>query len=60
MRPGITGLAQVLGWRGPTDTRIKIEQRVANDLYYVSHWSLRRDVAILGRTLFALWGKNAF
>jgi exopolysaccharide biosynthesis polyprenyl glycosylphosphotransferase len=60
MRPGITGLAQVLGWRGPTDTRTKIEQRVANDLYYVSHWSLRRDVAILGRTLFALWGKNAF
>jgi lipopolysaccharide/colanic/teichoic acid biosynthesis glycosyltransferase len=60
MRPGITGLAQVLGWRGPTDTRTKIEQRVANDLYYVSHWSLRGDLVILGRTLFAMWGKNAF
>lgn len=60
MRPGITGLAQVLGWRGPTDTRTKIEQRVANDLYYVSHWSLRRDCVIIGRTLFAMWGKNAF
>jgi exopolysaccharide biosynthesis polyprenyl glycosylphosphotransferase len=60
MRPGITGLAQVLGWRGPTDTRTKIEQRVANDLYYVSHWSLRQDCVIIGRTLFAMWGKNAF
>ncbi len=60
MRPGITGLAQVLGWRGPTDTRTKIEQRVANDLYYVSHWSLRQDLVILGRTIFAIWGKNAF
>jgi exopolysaccharide biosynthesis polyprenyl glycosylphosphotransferase len=60
MRPGITGLAQVLGWRGPTDTRTKIQQRVANDLYYVSHWSLRRDLVILGRTIFAMWGKNAF
>jgi exopolysaccharide biosynthesis polyprenyl glycosylphosphotransferase len=60
MRPGITGLAQVLGWRGPTDTQTKIEQRVANDLYYVSHWSLRGDLVILGRTLFAMWGKNAF
>jgi len=60
MRPGITGLAQVLGWRGPTDTRTKIEQRVANDLYYVSHWSLRGDLVILGRTPFAMWGRNAF
>jgi exopolysaccharide biosynthesis polyprenyl glycosylphosphotransferase len=60
VRPGITGLAQVLGWRGPTDTRIKIEQRIANDLYYVSNWSLTRDFVILGRTLFAMWGKNAF
>jgi exopolysaccharide biosynthesis polyprenyl glycosylphosphotransferase len=60
MRPGITGLAQVLGWRGPTDTRAKIEQRVANDLYYVSHWSLKGDCVIIGRTLFAMWGKNAF
>jgi exopolysaccharide biosynthesis polyprenyl glycosylphosphotransferase len=60
MRPGITGLAQVLGWRGPTDTRTKIEQRVANDLYYVSNWSLKRDCAIIGRTLFSMWGKNAF
>jgi exopolysaccharide biosynthesis polyprenyl glycosylphosphotransferase len=60
VRPGITGLAQVLGWRGPTDTRTKIEQRVANDIFYISHWSLRQDIVILGRTLFAMWGKNAF
>jgi len=60
VRPGITGLAQVLGWRGPTDTRVKVEQRVANDLCYISNWSLRQDLAIIGRTIFAIWGKNAF
>jgi|HubBroStandDraft_6_1064221.scaffolds.fasta_scaffold01239_7 exopolysaccharide biosynthesis polyprenyl glycosylphosphotransferase len=60
VRPGITGLAQVLGWRGPTDTRVKVEQRVANDLYYISNWSLTQDLIIIGRTIFAIWGKNAF
>jgi exopolysaccharide biosynthesis polyprenyl glycosylphosphotransferase len=60
VRPGITGLAQVLGWRGPTDTRAKIEQRVANDLRYISHWSLGQDLLIIGRTIFSMWGKNAF
>jgi exopolysaccharide biosynthesis polyprenyl glycosylphosphotransferase len=60
VRPGITGLAQVLGWRGPTDTRVKVEQRVANDLCYISNWSMRQDLVIIGRTIFAIWGKNAF
>lgn len=60
VRPGITGLAQVLGWRGPTDTRAKIEQRVANDLRYISHWSFGRDLMIICRTIFSMWGKNAF
>lgn len=60
VRPGITGLAQVLGWRGPADTQIKIEQRVANDLRYISEWSMTRDLLIIGRTIFALCGKNAF
>jgi exopolysaccharide biosynthesis polyprenyl glycosylphosphotransferase len=60
VKPGITGLAQILGWRGPTDTATKIEQRVANDLRYISNWSFGRDILIIGRTLFALCGKNAF
>jgi putative colanic acid biosynthesis UDP-glucose lipid carrier transferase len=60
VKPGITGLAQILGWRGPTDTATKIEQRVANDLRYISNWSFSRDILIIGRTLFALCGKNAF
>jgi exopolysaccharide biosynthesis polyprenyl glycosylphosphotransferase len=60
VKPGITGLAQVLGWRGPADTRAKIEQRVAYDLRYISEWSFVRDLLILGRTIFALYGKNAF
>jgi exopolysaccharide biosynthesis polyprenyl glycosylphosphotransferase len=59
VKPGITGLAQVLGWRGPTDTRLQIEQRVANDLKYISEWSLGQDVLIIVRTLFALSGHNA-
>jgi exopolysaccharide biosynthesis polyprenyl glycosylphosphotransferase len=60
VRPGITGLAQVLGWRGPADTQIKIEQRVANDLRYISEWSMTQDLLIVARTIFALCGKNAF
>jgi exopolysaccharide biosynthesis polyprenyl glycosylphosphotransferase len=60
VKPGITGLAQVLGWRGPTDSQAKIEQRVANDMRYISHWSFAQDIWIIGRTFFAVWGKNAF
>jgi exopolysaccharide biosynthesis polyprenyl glycosylphosphotransferase len=60
VKPGITGLAQVLGWRGPTETQTQIEQRVANDLRYISNWSLKQDLLIIFRTFFALSGKNAF
>jgi exopolysaccharide biosynthesis polyprenyl glycosylphosphotransferase len=59
VKPGITGLAQVLGWRGPTDTHAQIEQRVANDLRYISAWSFFQDLLILVRTAFTLFGKNA-
>ena len=59
VKPGITGLAQILGWRGPTDTYAQIEQRVANDLRYISDWSFFLDLAIIVRTAFALFGKNA-
>src|SRR5206468_8248497 len=59
VKPGITGLSQVLGWRGPTDTHVQIEQRVANDLRYIAAWSFFQDLLILVRTAFALFGKNA-
>jgi lipopolysaccharide/colanic/teichoic acid biosynthesis glycosyltransferase len=50
-RPGITGEAQVSGARGPTDAVEKIERRLRLDLLYVRGWSMRRDLAILARTV---------
>ena len=58
VRPGITGWAQVNGWRGETDTQEKIEQRVAHDLYYIENWSLPFDLYILAITPFSLLSKN--
>ncbi len=54
VKPGITGLAQVNGWRGETDTEEKIQRRVDHDLRYIENWSLWLDVAILLRTPFSL------
>jgi Undecaprenyl-phosphate glucose phosphotransferase len=61
VRPGITGWAQINGWRGETDTREKIEQRVKHDLDYIDHWTLMLDVRILVQTPFALLkSENAY
>ena len=54
VRPGITGWAQVNGWRGETDTPLKIQRRVEHDLAYIENWSLFFDLYILGITPFAL------
>jgi Undecaprenyl-phosphate glucose phosphotransferase len=54
VKPGITGWAQINGWRGETDTREKIQRRVEHDLYYIENWSLLFDIYILLRTPFAL------
>ncbi len=54
VKPGITGWAQINGWRGETDTHEKIQQRVEHDLYYIENWSLLLDLCILARTPFAL------
>ena len=54
VRPGITGWAQVNGWRGETDTDDKIQQRVEHDLYYIENWSAPFDLLILARTPFSL------
>jgi lipopolysaccharide/colanic/teichoic acid biosynthesis glycosyltransferase len=60
VKPGITGWAQVNGWRGETDTVEKLRQRVEHDLYYIDNWSLWLDVTILLRTLLVvLKGRNA-
>jgi Undecaprenyl-phosphate glucose phosphotransferase len=61
VKPGITGWAQVNGWRGETDTREKILKRVEHDLYYIENWSLAFDLYILTRTPLALLqGENAY
>ncbi|MBZ0216587.1 MAG: undecaprenyl-phosphate glucose phosphotransferase [Fimbriimonadaceae bacterium] len=52
--PGITGWAQINGWRGETDTPEKIERRVEHDLYYIENWSLMLDFYILFMTPFSL------
>ncbi|MDE2362121.1 MAG: undecaprenyl-phosphate glucose phosphotransferase [Hyphomicrobiales bacterium] len=54
VRPGITGWAQINGWRGETDTPEKIQKRVECDLFYIENWSLLFDVYILAMTPFAL------
>jgi Undecaprenyl-phosphate glucose phosphotransferase len=54
VKPGITGWAQINGWRGETDTHEKIQQRVEHDLYYIENWSLLLDFHIFVKTPFAL------
>lgn len=61
VKPGITGWAQVNGWRGETDTVEKIEQRVAHDIHYIENWSMWLDLRILLMTPLALvTTKNAY
>ena len=54
VRPGITGYAQVHGWRGLTS----IEERLRHDMYYVRNWSLWLDAYILVLTLFRGWSEK--
>jgi lipopolysaccharide/colanic/teichoic acid biosynthesis glycosyltransferase len=54
VKPGITGWAQVNGWRGETDTQEKIQRRVEHDLYYIENWSILFDLYILAITPFSL------
>lgn len=61
VKPGITGWAQINGWRGETDTAEKLQRRVEHDLHYIENWSLAFDCAILAMTPFALLrGENAY
>lgn len=52
-KPGITGWAQVNGWRGPTDTKEQKDQRTRHDLWYVENWSLWLDIRIIYLTIFS-------
>jgi putative colanic acid biosynthesis UDP-glucose lipid carrier transferase len=60
LKPGITGLAQITGHRGETETLEKMQQRVAQDLNYINQWSLWLDIKILVKTPFTLFSKNIY
>ena len=61
VKPGITGWAQVNGFRGETDTLDKMEKRIEYDLYYIENWSLLFDLKIIFLTLFrGFVHKNAY
>lgn len=61
VKPGITGLAQVSGYRGETDTLDKMEKRVEYDLKYIRTWTLWLDIKIIVMTVFkGFVGKTAY
>lgn len=61
VKPGITGWAQVNGWRGETDTQEKLERRVEHDLFYIENWSVPFDLYILALTPIRLLNtENAY
>ena len=61
VKPGITGWAQINGWRGETDTVEKIQRRIEHDLYFIENWSIWFDFKIILLTPFAvLRSRNAY
>lgn len=60
LKPGLTGLAQVRGFRGTTEAEIDLQQRLAADLEYLDGWSLWRDVTIMVSTLKVLIHDRAY
>ncbi|HYF67856.1 MAG TPA: exopolysaccharide biosynthesis polyprenyl glycosylphosphotransferase [Ohtaekwangia sp.] len=61
IKPGITGWAQVNGWRGPTESRLQYMGRTLHDLWYIEHWSFGLDLYIMFLTAFGKKSrKNAF
>ncbi|MOA20828.1 UDP-glucose:undecaprenyl-phosphate glucose-1-phosphate transferase [compost metagenome] len=60
IKPGMTGLAQVRGFRGETKDIEQMIQRVDSDIEYINNWSLWLDFVILVRTLNAFTGKQAY
>ncbi|GAA4330620.1 undecaprenyl-phosphate glucose phosphotransferase [Pigmentiphaga soli] len=61
VKPGITGWAQVNGYRGQTETVHKMQARVEHDIYYIRNWSFLMDLRIIARTVLSGWsGSNAY
>jgi len=60
VKPGITGWAQVNGFRGQTDTPEKMALRIQHDLWYIQNWSLWLDLKILLMTPFVMMHRNAY
>lgn len=61
VKPGITGWAQVNGWRGETDTDEKMRQRVLHDMYYIANWSPWLDIRVVILTVLnGLTNPNAY
>jgi putative colanic acid biosynthesis UDP-glucose lipid carrier transferase len=60
IKPGITGWAQICGWRGGTEETWKMEMRVAHDLFYIENWSLLFDLYIILMTVFWLRSREAY
>jgi len=60
IKPGITGLAQVRGFRGETEHLEQMSKRVESDLEYINNWSVSLDISILVRTALTLFSKQAY
>jgi polysaccharide biosynthesis protein PslA len=61
VKPGMTGWAQIHGWRGETSTVEDIQKRVEHDLYYIDNWSIGLDFQIIARTVTVLFkGEKAY
>ena len=60
IKPGITGLAQIKGYRGETDTLDKMTKRVEYDMQYINSWSFWLDIEILLKTIPALLKNEAY
>lgn len=61
VKPGITGLAQINGWRGETDTAEKMEKRIELDIEYINNWSVWLDLKIILQSLYkGFVNKNAY
>ncbi len=60
VKPGLTGLAQVRGYRGATNVESDLTNRLQSDLEYLDHWTIWRDVLIVLKTFGVLVHRNAF
>lgn len=60
IKPGITGLAQVRGYRGETKEIDQMTKRIESDIEYINNWSIWLDLSIIARTVTALTGKTAY